>query len=97
MSSVLAQARIKTQFQLKNISMDQNYKPKYFLGLNFTIEPALNVDKVRAHYARQIIDLFRPYLNSREKHLVHDEGISNIIDENEIKIKPKLMENTAKR
>jgi hypothetical protein len=37
MSSFLANNFIKIDFQLKNIGMDQNYGPKYFLDLDFEI------------------------------------------------------------
>ena len=37
MSSFLANNFIKVDFQLKNIGMDQNYGPKYFLDLDFEI------------------------------------------------------------
>lgn len=41
-SSFLANSFVKIDFQLKNIGMDQNYGPKYFLDLDFEIVNNIN-------------------------------------------------------
>ncbi len=41
-SSFLANNFIKTEFQLRNIGMDQNYGAKYFLDLDFEIATSAN-------------------------------------------------------
>lgn len=51
-SSFLANNYIKIDFQLKNIGMDQNYGAKYFLDLNFEVDPSLNREKLKSTYIR---------------------------------------------
>lgn len=42
--------------------MDQNYGAKYFLDLNFEIDTAVNREKLKSNYIREITNLFRPYI-----------------------------------
>jgi hypothetical protein len=63
-SSFLANNFVKTQFQLRNIGMDQNYRAKYFLGVNFDLLPNANREKLKSSYIREITTLFRPYIHT---------------------------------
>ena len=62
LSSFLANSFIKIDFQLKNIGMDQNYGPKYFLDLDFELVNNINREKLKSIYIKDITNLFRPYL-----------------------------------
>lgn len=61
-SSFLANNHIKLQFHLKNVGMDQNYLAKYFMDLNFEIDPSSNREKLKSSYIREITSMFQPYL-----------------------------------
>lgn len=63
-SAFLANNYIKIDFQLKNIGMDQNYGAKYFLDLDFTLDTAINREKLKSMYIREITSLFKPYIVS---------------------------------
>lgn len=61
-SSFLANNYIKIDFHLKNIGMDQNYGAKYFLDLDFQLDPSANREKLKSMYIREITNLFKPYI-----------------------------------
>ena len=61
-SSFLANNAIKIEFQLKNIGMDQDYRAKYFLDLNFELDSVVNREKLKSNYIREITNLFKPYI-----------------------------------
>jgi hypothetical protein len=63
-SAFLANNYIKIDFQLKNIGMDQNYGAKYFLDLDFALDTAINREKLKSIYIREITSLFKPYIVS---------------------------------
>lgn len=42
--------------------MDHNYNAKYFLDLNFELNPNVNREKLKSNYIREITNLFKPYL-----------------------------------
>jgi hypothetical protein len=63
-SAFLANNYIKIDFQLKNIGMDQNYGAKYFLDLDFALDSAINREKLKSIYIREITSLFKPYIVS---------------------------------
>lgn len=61
-SSFLANHNIKIQFHIKNVGMDHNYQAKYFLDLDFQVDPSFNPEKLKSTYIREITSLFQPYL-----------------------------------
>jgi hypothetical protein len=42
--------------------MDQNYGAKYFLDINFDLDPNVNREKLKSNYIREITNLFKPYI-----------------------------------
>jgi hypothetical protein len=47
--------------------MDQNYGAKYFLDINFDLDPTLNREKLKSKYIREITNLFKPYILNATK------------------------------
>ena len=45
--------------------MDENYRPKYFLDLNFELDETLDKNTLKSNYHQQILNLFRPYVQSK--------------------------------
>jgi hypothetical protein len=70
-SAFLANNYIKIDFQLKNIGMDQNYGAKYFLDLDFALDSAINREKLKSIYIREITSLFKPYIVSTANSNTH--------------------------
>lgn len=52
--------------------MDHNYNAKYFLDLNFELNPSLNREKLKSNYIREITNLFKPYLANSSIMQVND-------------------------
>lgn len=42
--------------------MDQNYNAKYFLNLDFEVDPNINKEKLKSAYIRDIYNIFKPYI-----------------------------------
>ena len=45
--------------------MDENYRPKYFLDLNFDLDESLDKNTLKENYHQQILNLFRPYVQGK--------------------------------
>jgi hypothetical protein len=45
--------------------MDENYRPKYFMGLDFDLDESLNKSDLKQSYNQQILNLFKPYVHNR--------------------------------
>lgn len=48
-------------FKLKNIGMDQNYCPKYFIGIDYEINTLNGKDLLLQKYKAQICDILNTY------------------------------------
>jgi hypothetical protein len=46
----LAKCYISTEIKLDNVGMDENYKPKYFLDLDFTVDESIPKTTLRSKY-----------------------------------------------
>lgn len=65
MAEYLAQNSIVIEFKLKNIGMDQNYQPKYFIGLDYEINSTNGKDILLEKYKKEINELFNTYQNPK--------------------------------
>lgn len=61
LADYLAENSIVIDFKLKNIGMDQSYRPKYFIGLDYEINTTNGKDLLMQKYKAQICDLLNPY------------------------------------
>lgn len=59
----LAKCYIKVELRLDCVGMDENYRPKYFLDLDFAQDESQDKAALRANYQQQILSLFRPYIH----------------------------------
>jgi hypothetical protein len=61
LADYLAENSIVIDFKLKNIGMDQNYNPKYFIGLEYEINTLTGKDPLMEKYTAQINEIISPY------------------------------------
>lgn len=61
----LAKCYISAEIQLENVGMDENYRPKYFLDLDFTVDESIPKTTLRAKYQQEVLQLFKPYVQSK--------------------------------
>jgi hypothetical protein len=45
--------------------MDENYKPKYFLDLNFAVDESADKTTLRSKYQQEVLQLFKPYIQGK--------------------------------
>lgn len=45
--------------------MDENYRPKYFLDLDFAVDEAIQKATLKSKYQQEVLQLFRPYVQSK--------------------------------
>lgn len=73
LADYLVKNHVVIDFKLKNIGIDQNYQPKYFIGLDFEITSVIGQDLLLQKYKSQIDQILLPYLptstqNSKKFH-----------------------------
>lgn len=45
--------------------MDENYRPKYFLDLDFLVDESIPKSTLRGKYQQEVLQLFKPYAQSK--------------------------------
>lgn len=45
--------------------MDENYRPKYFLDLDFAVDESIPKSTLRTKYQQEVLQLFKPYVQSK--------------------------------
>lgn len=61
----LAKCCISVNLTLDNVGMDENYKPKYFLDLDFDLDEDYDKGTLKDNYHQQILNLFRPFISNK--------------------------------
>lgn len=61
----LAKCYISVNLSIDNVGMDENYRPKYFLDMDFDLDESFDKEILKKNYHQQILNLFRPYVNNK--------------------------------
>lgn len=61
----LAKCYISIDIRLENVGMDENYRPKYFLDLDFTVDESIPKASLRSKYQQEVLQLFKPYIQNK--------------------------------
>jgi hypothetical protein len=61
----LAKCYISAEIRLENVGMDENYRPKYFLDLDFAVDESIPKSTLRGKYQQEVLQLFKPYVQSK--------------------------------